>query len=83
MQKTQVQPLGQEAPLESEMATCFSILAWEIPGQRSLAGYRLQGHKRVTHNLAIRQQHIFERTVGKAESEFKTLGKPRPLLSPL
>ena len=62
--------------------TC-SVLAWEIPGQRSLAGYRLQGHKRVTHDLAIRQQHIFERTVGKAESEFKTLGKPRPLLSPL
>ena len=23
--------LGQEAPLEKEMATHFSILAWEIP----------------------------------------------------
>ena len=27
----QVQSLGQEDPLEKEMATCSSILAWEIP----------------------------------------------------
>ena len=31
MQETQVQSLGQEDPLEKEMATHFSILAWEIP----------------------------------------------------
>ena len=31
MQKTQVQSLGQEDPLEKEMATHSSILAWEIP----------------------------------------------------
>ena len=34
MQKTQetwVQSLGQEDPLEWEMATCSNILAWEIP----------------------------------------------------
>jgi len=31
MQKTQVQSLGQEDPLEEEMATHSSILAWEIP----------------------------------------------------
>ena len=30
MQKTQVQALGQEDPLEKEMATHSSILAWEI-----------------------------------------------------
>ena len=29
-QETQVQPLGQEDPLEEEMATHSSILAWEI-----------------------------------------------------
>jgi len=29
MQETQVQPLGQEDPLEEEMATHSSILAWE------------------------------------------------------
>ena len=31
MQETRVQSLGQEAPLEKEMATHSSILAWKIP----------------------------------------------------
>ena len=31
MQETQVQSLGQEDPVEKEMATHSSILAWEIP----------------------------------------------------
>ena len=30
MQETRVRPLGQEDPLEEEMATHSSILAWEI-----------------------------------------------------
>ena len=41
MQETQglrVLSLGQEDPLEEEMATHSSILAWRIP-QRSLVGY--------------------------------------------
>ena len=32
MQKTQVPSLGQEDPMEKEMATHSSILAWRIPG---------------------------------------------------
>ena len=32
VQETQVRTLGQEDPLEKEMATHSSILAWEIPG---------------------------------------------------
>ena len=31
MQETQAQSLGQEDPLEKEMATHSGILAWEIP----------------------------------------------------
>ena len=31
MQETQVPSLGQKDPPEKEMATHFSILAWEIP----------------------------------------------------
>ena len=31
MQETQVQPLGWEDPLEEEMATHSSILAWKSP----------------------------------------------------
>ena len=30
-QETQVRPLGGEEPLEKEMTTHASILAWEIP----------------------------------------------------
>ena len=38
--------LGWENPLEKEMATPSSILAWRIPsGQRSLVGYSLWGRK--------------------------------------
>ena len=32
MQETQVQSLGKEDPLEKEMATHSSILAWKMPG---------------------------------------------------
>ena len=32
MQETQVWSLSQEDPLEQEMATPSSFLAWEIPG---------------------------------------------------
>ena len=38
-QETGVQSLGWEDPLEEEMATQSSILAWKFHGQRSLAGY--------------------------------------------
>ena len=31
MWETRVQPLGQEDPLEKDMATHSSILAWRIP----------------------------------------------------
>ena len=60
-QEMQIQSLGWEYPLEKEMATQSSILAWEIPwteelGQRSLVGYSSWGHKRVIHDLATKQQ---------------------------
>ena len=38
-QEMQVQFLGLDDPLQEEVATCFSIFAWKIPGQRSLEGY--------------------------------------------
>ena len=43
MQETQVQSLGQEDPLEKEMATHSSILAWV----RGLVGYSAWGHKKL------------------------------------
>ena len=44
-QETQIQFLGQEDPLEEEMATHSGILACESHGQGSLAGYGPWGHK--------------------------------------
>ena len=46
MQEMQVRSLGQKDPLEEDMASHPSILAWEKPhGTRSLAGYSPWGHK--------------------------------------
>ena len=44
-QETGVQSLGQENPLEKEMATHSSILAWKIPWTESLVGYKSMGWK--------------------------------------
>ena len=38
MQETWVQSLGWDDPLEKEMATHSSILAWEIPWIEELGG---------------------------------------------
>ena len=38
MQEVQVQSLGQEDPLEEEMATYSSILAWRILWTEELGG---------------------------------------------
>ena len=42
MQETQVRSLGQEDPLEKEMATHSSILAWEISWTEEPGGLWLQ-----------------------------------------
>ena len=39
----QVRFLGQEDPLEKEMATCSSILAWEIPWTEEPGGLQSLG----------------------------------------
>ena len=42
-QETQVPSLGQEDPLENEMATQSSILAWEIPWTEELGRLQSMG----------------------------------------
>ena len=44
-QKTKVRSPGQEDPLEQEMATCSSILAWKIPWTEKPGGLQPMGHK--------------------------------------
>ena len=56
-QETQVQSLGWEDPLEKEIATHSSVLAWEIPWTEEPGGlHNPGGRKRVEHNLATKQQ---------------------------
>ena len=45
MWETRVQSLGQEDPLEKEMATHPVLLPGESHGRRSLVGYSPWGHK--------------------------------------
>ena len=48
----QVQSLALEDPLEKEMATNSSILAWKLPRKEELGGLQSMGSHRVRHNLA-------------------------------
>ena len=48
--------LGQEDPLEKEMAIPSSILAWRIPWTEEPGGLQSMGSQRVRHNLAIKQE---------------------------
>ena len=50
MQETQVRFLGQEDPLEKEMATHSSILAWRIPWTEEPGGLQSMGSQRVGHD---------------------------------
>ena len=47
MQETQVQSLGQVDPLEKEMATHSSILAWKTPWTEEPDGLQSMGSQRV------------------------------------
>ena len=49
-QEMQVPSLGQEYPLEKEMATHSSTLAWEIPWTEEPGGLQSKGLQRVRHD---------------------------------
>ena len=50
MQETRVQSLGQEDPLEKEMATHSSTHAWKIPWMEKPGGLQSTGSQRVGHD---------------------------------
>ena len=56
MQETGIRSLGWKDPLEKEMATHSSILAWEIPWTEETGGLQSMGSQRVGHDLATKQQ---------------------------
>ena len=53
---TQGQSLGQEDPMEKEVAIHSTILAWEIPRTEKPGGLQSMGSQRVGHDLVIKQQ---------------------------
>ena len=50
MQETWVRSLGQEDPLEKEMATLSSTLAWKIPRTEKPGRLQSMGLQRVGHD---------------------------------
>ena len=67
MHKTQVQFLGQEDPLEKEMAPHSSILAWEIPWTEESGG--LQGIIRAGHIDILAISELKLTGMGKLNSD--------------
>jgi len=56
MKKTWVWSQGWEDTLEKEMATHYSIFAWEIPWTEEPGGLQSIGSQRVEHDLVTKQQ---------------------------
>ena len=79
MQETQVQSLGWEDPLEKEMATHSSILAWRIPWTEQPGGLQSKGSQRVRPIEAT--EHANESWASKEPSNTTCLiyskGSPR------
>ena len=50
MQETRVPLLGQEDPMQKEIATHSSILAWKIPWAEETRGLQSMGSERVGHD---------------------------------
>ena len=82
MQETQerwVQSLGQEDPLEEEMATLSSILAWRIPLPEEPGGLQSMGSQRVRHDWAHMHEHTCTSTHAQLLTRSKSL-RPAPCL---
>ena len=56
--ETQVRFLGREDPLENEMATHSSTVAWKIPCTVEPGSLQSMGSQRIGHHLATKQQSI-------------------------
>ena len=65
MQKTWVRSLGQEDPLEKEMATHSSTLAWKIPWMEEPDRLQSMELQRVGHDWLTKHFHFFFHILGK------------------
>ena len=60
MEEMPVQALGQEDPLEKEMETHSSILAWRIPWTEQLGRLQPMGSQRVRHDLVTKTTTVYQ-----------------------
>ena len=58
MQETWVQSLGQEDPLEKEMGTHSSILAWRVPRTEEPGGLQSMGRRKLDTTEQLSTQQI-------------------------
>ena len=64
IQETRVRSLGREDPLEKEMATHSSTLAWKIPWSEKPGRLQSMGSQRVGHDWAT-SLHFFIVNIGR------------------
>ena len=57
LRETWVQFLGREDPLEKELATHSSVLAWRIPWTKEPGGLQSTGSQRVGHDFTFTFSH--------------------------
>ena len=69
MQETYVRSLGQEDPVEKEMATHSSILAWEISYREEPGGYNPWGHKESDTTERLRFHFHFQAPLPQVTNE--------------
>ena len=68
MWETKVWSVGQEYPLEKEMATHSSIPAWRIPWMEEPGGLQSTGSQRVRHDWVISLSFSFTRYQSNAKN---------------
>ena len=91
MQETQAQSLGRQDPLEKEMATHSSILAWRIPRTEEPGRLQSMGSHRVGHDWATNTNTklfdtdsvILPRANGWASNQIQLYLKPRGAVFPV
>ena len=63
MQEMWIESLGWKDPLEKEMVTHSSILAWAIPWTEEPGGLQFSGFTRVSCDLMTEHQHMISTRV--------------------
>ena len=83
MWETWVRSLGWEDPLEKEMATHSSTLAWKIPWTEEPGKLQSMGSQRVGHNCATsltQLLHYPDQSLGREDPLEKGMATPSSIL---